>query len=73
MAGVFLKRVFSSGDTGKPGDATQIELPAALDLKSAHGPDHSGRGVLSVNPTGPCLGRAFGVHPWGLWVSQALF
>lgn len=66
MAGVVsLKRV------------SRLQLPAALDLKSAHGRDHSGRGVPSLEPQctsqDPCLGSAFGVQPWGLWVPRALF
>lgn len=48
MAGrVSLKRGFSTGRLEMP---SRLELQAALDLKSAHGPDHSGRGVSSLEP-----------------------
>lgn len=54
----------------------RLELMVALDLKSAHGPDHSGRGVpileLQGKSTGPCLGWAFGVQPRGLQLPRSL-
>lgn len=76
MVAASLKRAFFSWDMGGLEMPPRLELMAALDLKSAHGPDHSGRGVpileLHINPIGPCLGWAFGVQPRGLQLPRSL-
>lgn len=45
MVAASLKRAFFNWDMGGLEMPPKLELMAALDLKSAHGPDHSGRGV----------------------------
>lgn len=49
-AAVSLKRASFNWATGGLEMLLRPELMAALDLKSAHGPDHSGRGVPNLEP-----------------------